>query len=295
MYDTILIPTDGGDHAVRAAEHGLALAAVFDADVHVISVVDLYTDASVFDAGGVLPDVLETVRAEGNAAIDSIVGMTERSVETAIIEGDPEAAILDYATSHDVDLLVMGTHGRSGISRHLAGSVCEQAIRHASMPVMSVRATADSARAGEYDDLLVPTDGSETAAAAIEHAISIARATDARIHAVNVIDLGDVAAHGEYAIPTGLMESLTERGETATAAVAERAREAGLDAVTAVSSGYPARELLAYAEDNGIDLITMGTAGRTGVRRFLVGSTTERLVRHADVPVLTVNARDRPA
>jgi nucleotide-binding universal stress UspA family protein len=74
--------------------------------------------------------------------------------------------------------------------------------------------------------------------------------------------------------------------------IASRAREAGIAAETEVVTGRPARDLLEYAEESGIDMVVMGTAGRTGASRYLFGSTAERVVRHADVPVVAVNARE---
>ena len=296
MYDTILIPTDGSDHSTRAAEHGLYLADVFDATVHVISAVDVQAAAGPFDVGGVVSEFVEELETAATEAIDDILALTSdpSTVETAVLEGDPEEVIMDYAADHDVDLLAMGTHGRDGLDRYVAGSVCESTLRHASMPVLTTRATEESHPAEAYEEILIPTDGSTASEAAIEHGVAIASAVDARVHAVNVIDLGDVTASSEYSIPTQLIETLEERGEAATAAVAEHAAAADLDVTTSVISGFPARDLLEYAEANDVDLITMGTAGRTGLDRFLMGSTTERVVRHANVPVLSVNARGHP-
>ena len=90
-----------------------------------------------------------------------------------------------------------------------------------------------------------------------------------------------------------MLRELESEGETATEEIATRARDRGLDAVTAVREGFPTSALLDYAGENDIDLIAMGTAGRTGSSRCLVGSTTERIIRHADVPVCAVDARNQ--
>jgi nucleotide-binding universal stress UspA family protein len=187
----------------------------------------------------------------------------------------------------------MGTHGRTGVGRYLAGSVTESVVRHADVPVFTVRATEQSRKTDSYDDILVPTDGSTAATAAVEPACEIAAQFDSRLHALNVVNLGDVATGSEYTLPTDLIDTLEAQGEKVTERIAARARESGVETVTQVVDGFPAADILDYAEENDIDLIVMGTAGRTGLNRFIMGSTTERLIRHADMPVLAVNARDQ--
>jgi nucleotide-binding universal stress UspA family protein len=294
MFDSILVPTDGSDHALEAAEHGAALARVFKADLHVVSAVDIQTAVGPFNAGGLEPEIRARLQAD---AEEKITAVTEAialpgSVQTDILTGNAVTEILAYCEDNGIDLIVMGTHGRTGVKRYVAGSVTEAVVRKAEVPVLTVRAT-DQNHVDTYSDILVPTDGSEFAAAAVEPALEIAATFDARVHALHVVDLGDVAFSADYTLPTELINHLQEEGEAATEELAARARDAGVDAVTEVLTGYPAREILDYAEENDIDMIAMGTAGRTGLSRFVLGSTTERVIRHAEMPVLAVNAREK--
>ena len=137
-----------------------------------------------------------------------------------------------------------------------------------------------------YDEILVPTDGSDASELAIEHAIDMARTYDARLHALYVVDTGAYSTLDAGA--EMLLDSLEEEGEAAVNRVEERADDAGVSASTEVTAGTPHRAILDYAEDHDVDLIVMGTHGRTGLDRYLLGSVTERVVRTADVPVLTV-------
>lgn len=294
MYDTILVPTDGSDHAVRAAEHGRSLARAFDATVHVLNVVDVQAAAGLFDAGGVDEEFVERLEAEGEAAIEDVEAVVgaDGTLRTAVRRGKPGGTILDYAEETDADLLAMGTHGRTGVRRYVAGSVTEHVVRHATAPVLTVRATDRSVVEGDYDDVLVPTDGSDPATAAVDHALAVAEATGARVHALNVVDVGALATDPEYTVPADVVNSLEAQGEKATDAIATRAQEAGLDTVTAVHEGFPASSIVEYADENDVDLVAMGTTGRTGLSRYLLGSTAERVLRHAEMPVLAVNARD---
>jgi nucleotide-binding universal stress UspA family protein len=294
MYETILVPTDGSDHANRAAEHALALARAFDATVHVLGVVDVLAAAGPFNAGGVddsFTDTLEEGVREHVAAVERLA-TDDDAIETATRKGKPAETIVDYAAEIDCELVAMGTHGRTGIHRYVSGSVTERVVRLADVPVFTARHTDAGPEPGVYDDILVPTDGSDPATAAVEHGVSIAAAFDATVHAVSIIDVGDLASRPSIAPPTELLERLREERTEAVDEIAAAARERGVDAVTEVTEGIPARDLLEYTEDNDIDLLTMGTHGRTGINRYLLGSTTERLIRHAGAPVLAVPARE---
>jgi len=292
MYDTILVPTDGSDHAVRAAKHGLALARLFDATVRVLTVVDVEGATGPFDEADADEELVSQLEAAGDDAIESVEAVATESdrLQTDVVTGTPAEAILDYTASHDVDMVAMGTHGRTGLDRYVTGSVTEHVVRHAEVPVLSVRA-GSHADPGQYDDVLIPTDGSEYASVAIDHGLAIAEQADARIHAVNVVDLGDLAASPNLTAPTEMASEFESAGKDATDAIASRARDAGLDVSTEVHEGIPAKDLLQYANGNGVDLIAMGTHGRTGLSRYLLGSTTERIIRHAEMPVLAVNAQ----
>lgn len=137
-----------------------------------------------------------------------------------------------------------------------------------------------------YNDILVPTDGSPAAAAAIDHAVDLAETYDARLHALYVVDttsFASVEAGSEM-----IIGALEEEGQHAVDAVREQGETAGVEVKTTVGSGTAYRSILDYIDDEGIDLVVMGTHGRRGVERFLLGSVTERVVRTADVPVLTV-------
>jgi len=141
-----------------------------------------------------------------------------------------------------------------------------------------------------YDTILVPTDDSEPAGAAVDHGIDLAANCGATLHVLSVVDSSAYASldvSSEQAL-----DELEARAEAATGEVVETAAEAGVEAVTEVSVGSPHKQITNYAETVGVDLIVMGTHGRTGLNRFLLGSVTERVVRAAPAPVLTVRATE---
>jgi nucleotide-binding universal stress UspA family protein len=141
-----------------------------------------------------------------------------------------------------------------------------------------------------YDDILVPTDGSPASDAAIDHAIDLAAQYDATLHALYVVDgtaYSTLEAGSEIVV-----EALEEEGESATERVTAAAADAGVSVDSTVTSGTAYRSILDYADENDIDMIVMGTHGRKGLDRYLLGSVTERVVRTSDVPVLTVRQPD---
>ncbi|WP_306057701.1 universal stress protein [Natronococcus wangiae] len=136
-----------------------------------------------------------------------------------------------------------------------------------------------------YQDVLVPTDGSDGTRRAIAHALTIADRFDATVHALSIVPQG----------PLGTLEEpdATDTAHRAVERVESEARRNGTAVTTAIERGVPHEEILAYVEDNGIDIVVMGTQGRTGLDRVLVGSVAERVVRLADVPVVTVRLTDQ--
>ena len=134
-----------------------------------------------------------------------------------------------------------------------------------------------------YENVLVPTDGSEPAQVATEQAYEIADRFDATLHALFVIDVDENTPLNLSAEP--VVEGLRREGEKLTQAVADGA-PAGLETVTAVEQGNPDEQILEYADAEDVDVIVMGSHGRRGLDRFLLGSVTEKVIRQSDCSVL---------
>lgn len=134
-----------------------------------------------------------------------------------------------------------------------------------------------------YDNILVPTDGSEKSEAAVEHALSLAEAYDAKVHALYVVE-----TKATYILTVGLsdedMEEYEKYGEETVTDVVERASERGLEGQGAIKRGKVSGEIVEYAKENDIDGIVMGRQGRGAVEKYL-GSTAEKVVRMTEIPV----------
>ncbi|MFP8889194.1 universal stress protein [Natrialbaceae archaeon A-CW2] len=153
-----------------------------------------------------------------------------------------------------------------------------------------------------YDTILIPTDGSQVAQHAVEHAIDIATKYDANVHTLYVVDTGamdvglgteqvDRLRQGQF----GSMPEVRERAESATNAVVEAARASGydLEVTEAITAGQPHRQIASYADEHDVDLIVMGSAGRGGIKRALLGSVAERTLRTTHLPVLVVDVHEQ--
>ncbi|SEP06025.1 Nucleotide-binding universal stress protein, UspA family [Halogranum amylolyticum] len=288
MFTDILFPTDGSDGTARALDHAIDIAAAHDATLHVLNVADTTRD-SVTNVRG---DVVDALEESGTGVVDEAAERaSDRGVETVttVEQGEPYQTIVDYATAQDVGLVVMPTQGRSGLSRLLLGSTTERVVRHSDVPVLTIGPDADPTY--PYHDLLVPTDGSDCATAALTLGADLAALDDATLHLLSVVavtSLGvDVRADIQIdAFEEGAQEAVDEAGTVAT--------DAGVDSITKsveIDTSIH-RAILSYVDEHDIDVVVVGTHGRTGFDRYMLGSVTEKLVRSAPVPVLTV--RDAP-
>lgn len=140
--ERLLLPTDGSDFAEVAGEHAATMADITDATVHAVSVADVEVAGGLFDAGGVPPEFVRNVESRCEEAVTRIADDVERAtdppVDRSVIRGRPGAVLRDYVADNDVDLVVMGAHGRSGVSRWMLGSVTERLLRTVDVPVVVV-------------------------------------------------------------------------------------------------------------------------------------------------------------
>ncbi len=140
-----------------------------------------------------------------------------------------------------------------------------------------------------FGQILLPTDGSEGVGQAINAAVAVAAKFDARIHVLFVAEPPRFHEYGASVALTNIMQSLQEAGRRTLDETAERIRTKGLSSVeTALRQGHPAEEIIGYAEENDVDLVVMGTHGRRGINRMLLGSVTEEVVRCSPIPIMTV-------
>jgi nucleotide-binding universal stress UspA family protein len=145
MYDNLLLPTDGSDAMQGVIEHAVELAAEHDARLHTLYVANTASLSDLpADAGW--ENITESLHQEGENALARVTDYAEGysvTVETEVREGAPAKEVIQYADHHDCDIVVMGTHGRSGVDRLLLGSVAEKVVRSSTVPVLTIRVSAE--------------------------------------------------------------------------------------------------------------------------------------------------------
>ncbi|GAA0663069.1 universal stress protein [Natronoarchaeum mannanilyticum] len=288
IIDSILLPTDGSEGAITGAKHGIALASRTGADVHVLSVVETDAETDELEDAG----ALSTLEQNAQEATETVARLArefddELDVTTTVERGTPFQSIREYAHRRGIDVIAIGTRGRSGLERILLGSVTENVLRTARTPVVAVPPDADVETIDDvaFGDMLLPTDGSEGAAIATEWGIALATLLDSMVHSVYSVDTNAFAGAQD---PRELLDALERRGEAALETVRERARSADVTVSGSIASGAPAAVITEYATDQDVDLIVMGTHGRTGIGQWFLGSVTENVVRQTEVPVFCV-------
>ncbi|WP_276259763.1 universal stress protein [Haloglomus litoreum] len=283
MYEHILVATDGSDRTRGAVAHALGVAERYGATVHALYVVDSRALTIDEDGFGDYDQLVTALEERGERATESIAQQAEArglATRTAVAHGTPARGIRQYADDHEIDLIAMGTQGRTGLARYVLGSVSESVLRKADQPVLTVNRAATTVDPS-YDRILLPTDGSGHAGRVADHAFDIAARYDATVHALSVIDENLIRS-------PDLLATLERESDAALTAARERGEAAGVDVVARVWRGAPYDCITTYASERDIDLVTMGAHGKRGLHRFLTQNTAERVVRRAPCPVWTL-------
>ena len=294
--DTILFPTDFSDVAEGAFAHAAHLALQYNATIHVFNVVAPDAD----DAPNPM-DFLPMEPAGDGASGEAVqhvevqtVTQERGTVPVVYAQTDstsPADAIIERATEHDVDLVVMGTHGRRGMDRLLSGSVSEEVVRRAPCPVFTVLDRDGEEGSGpQIRRVLAPVDLSDQSDLVLNHAVALSESYDAPLDLLHVVE--EAAYPNVYGLDP-LTPSLPNVQDRAREALETLASEVDLrtDPVNVhVLAGNAARDIVEFASENEADLIVMATHGRTGLERFLIGSVAEKVVRRSPCPVFTLKS-----
>ena len=291
MIERILVPTDFSDHSALALRHASELARLFGAELRLFTAPFL---PPVWVAEGMAPipdEYRVAAREQASADLEKLAQPLREAgirVSCSVSMEHPASAIRALATSWPADLVAMGTHGRSGIPHALLGSIAERTVRLVAAPVLTVRADAGEPR--PIRNVLVATDFSADARRALEWAVALAGRVSARVSLVHAVALP--VAFGEEEL---VLESVTAAQWAAQQAARGklerlRAEHSAVAGEVSVEPGHPDGVILDVARRLKSDLIVLGTRGRSGLGHVLLGSTAERVLRRAPVPVVVLKA-----
>ena len=297
IFTNIMVATDGSEAAKRAVDSAVKIAQQNKAKLYAVHVISpgetKVTQHDPRDAEW-KEHIKENLMAQGREATKyvetagKIVGV---EVESVILEGNPANEIVNFAEKNDIELIVTGTLGKTGITKFLLGSVAENVVRHSKKPVLvaGIMESGTKIKDKPYSQILIATDGSKSAEDAAYLGIKFARQYDAKVYAVYVISIttyDTVCLDESWSIEH--CEECEKTGHRATSSVVEKAKFAGLEAESVILKGNTAEKILDFADEHDIDLVVVGSLGKSGIEHFALGSVSEKVVRHAKVPVLVV-------
>lgn len=297
--NTILCTTDFSDYSNQTISYGVAIANEFDARLLICHVIDLQF-AAIYGTVHFLPPDLQTQSIEtAQERIEDLMAAQTVPWEAVVSTGPPADEISRVVADRKIDLAISATHGRTGLKRVILGSVTERLMRALTCPLLVVRETPpdlmpDPTQGLRFNRILVGCDFSPAANAALEYGVSLAQEFEAELHLIHVLEpqvYSDFLATTLDAVPgeTGdIKEKLDQR---LTDLITPEAMN-WCRIKTAVIEGRPFEAITDYAGENGIDLVVLGVRGHGVVETLFLGSTTDRVVRKAQCPVLSVSPAD---
>jgi nucleotide-binding universal stress UspA family protein len=298
MFTKILIPLDGSKVAERVLPFAQILAGALKLPVELLEVVDIsamtahiandkarYLDKMITEGERFSREYLEKTAAKFSGS----------QVSCTVQRGHAADLITERASAEPSTLIAMATHGRSGVNRWLLGSVAEKVLRGTKSPLFLVRAAFDNApTAVSLKTIVVPLDGSELAEAVLPTVTEVAKALNLEVVLCRAYELAASAYYGSEAyLPNyeEMTQQVRTEAEDYLREKAEALKGAGLAKVSVVVvEGSGAEQIIRYAREHHDALVAMSTHGRSGVGRWVLGSVTEKVVRHSDDPVLVVHA-----
>lgn len=289
-FAKILCPVDFSPGSRQAMRTAVRLANERDAE---LMLVHSWHIPPVAFAGehAYAADIVQYITDDAQRALEDAVGdarkLGARRVTSKLLNGLPWQQIVDAAAHESVDLIVIGTHGRTGLSRVVMGSVAEMVVRHAACPVLTVRPSNEPA---PYTHVLCPVDLSRPARDALHFAAELVQPGGAGITLLHVLEL-PVSYSGKLPTPDFHRELDARAAALLERWTSELRTKTSVPVTQLTRIGRPGAQVLAALDDDRtFDLVVMGSHGHTGVTRLLLGSVAEKVVRHAPCPVLVAHS-----
>jgi nucleotide-binding universal stress UspA family protein len=300
MYTRILVPVDGSATAEAVLPYVEAFAQGFRSTVELISAIDIRAIAPSLAADKTHhPAAL--IAAEEKQSRTYLEHVAEKfghfPTECRTVRGDPAEVILEAASKDRKTMIAMATHGRSGVKRWLLGSVAEKVLRGTTHALFMVRAAAAQTSPERIiNSIIVPLDGSPLAELILPVVSSWARALDVEVTLVRAIEFSTATSLANTGLLRPDYDALREAArKEATDYLKAKENILVAEGVRTISTitleGPAADEIISYAQTSPRAVIAMSTHGRSGLRRWILGSVTEKVVRHANDPVLVVRGQ----
>ncbi len=300
MLKQLLVTLDGSDFGEHALPFAREIAAKTGASVNISHVhcCDPPTDLlqnTPFQYEGVdmgsyvgkhAEDQEEYLRQQADALGKALPG---NRVSSSLLEGYVTEALERQAGEVGADLIVMTTHGRTGVSRAWLGSVADSLVRHSSYPLLVIRSLEreEVFPSPSFGHFLVPLDGSEVGETILESAVALGKPMGARFTLLHVVSPHLTMGARVSPLPAGQQEERAAKARSYLEEVVRKLEAQGIRTTARVETHFaPARSILNSAEEEGVDLIAIATHGYTGVKRALLGSVADKVLRASRWPLL---------
>lgn len=279
--EKILLATDGSKFSEGAVREAINLAKTCSSKLYVISVAKVQEITKFADTYPLLmAEKLETAIRQHLELLKESIDKEGIVCETIKRRGEPYQCIVDEAAKNNVEMIIMGRHGRTGLMRLMMGSVTARTIGHAPCNVLVVPRAAKPT----FKKILIATDGSIFSELASREAISIAKYTGGSLIALSVVDVTEeFLAHAP-----GMVDDMVKKAKGFVEDVKKMAEGSGVNAETFVREGEAYKKIIELAREHKADVIFTGSHGRTALKSLLMGSVTERVIGHAECAILVV-------
>jgi nucleotide-binding universal stress UspA family protein len=298
FLEKLLVATDGSESGERAVAFAIALAQMHESTIEFCDAVDLdgaLLSCCTTQGESALMMPLVDVLEENGRSVGDVARARARAAgvvsTSSVLNGRSVNAILDCVNDHHFDAVVVGTAGKVGLERVVAGSTADGVVRRSAIPVFVVPPAATTPDLA-FQTVFVALDDSDPGDAALAFSIRLASANHARLTICSVVEMTRLSLGADYYAydPMITLNELHAAAEQLVTAAYDHARDRNVRCERFVVDGDPADRIIAMAREKGADVIVVGTHGRRGLRRWLLGSVAEAVMRRSDVPVVVVRS-----
>lgn len=277
----ILIPIDFSDTALLAMDHAAFMAGLFNAEVTLLHVVETLTFTSALGAGFISGDMITSAQSEANKKIADlgrdIFEKKGLKYTSKVVLGRIYVEIIEAAKQLDADLIIMGTHGVTGVKEFFIGSNAYRVVSESPCPVVTVQSHA---KAIGFKNIVLPIDDSVTSRQKVNHAVELAKVYNATINIAGLYSYDDPEMMNKLEVKIKQVEDFVKK--------------AGVNFVTKMVKGDNiARSTLNFANEINADLIIIMSEQDVNVTGFFMGAFAQQLVNHSRIPVMTVHTNEK--
>lgn len=283
IYQNILVPLDGSELAERVLPAALYLAEAMHGSVTLLTVVAKKPSDDV----NLMAQAIQTGEYEADLYLRSVKKHFLPSmvpIETAVITGKPDKDIIEYAKENGTNLIIMSTHGRSGITRWSFGRTADKVLRRSPCPTVILRSEHDI-EPDQFKRVLLPLDGSPLAERVLTPALEMAKSVGVELFMIHVVEKGSFYGFGH---DEAHIDAEIEAAQTYLDELRDRAIPAGVAVHSHIEVGSSADAIVDYAEAQEIDLIVVSSRGDSGFNNWMFGSVAEKVMKGAPCAILVI-------